>query len=196
MPKIYISPARHPEGQNLDVHGRSERQRMAVVGKKLFDALAAKGYNAMILNDELDLTGAVKQSDTWGADLHIALHSNAANGAASGMEAWVHRNNENMERLTHFILDRIGRALAQQLPIRRGQKGWAKRSLVDPPWVPPRYPKGLYEVEKTRADAILLEFYFHDNPHDCAVWAQYENAAVEALAAAIDFYYKNFKRGG
>jgi N-acetylmuramoyl-L-alanine amidase len=186
--KIYISPARHPEGQNLDVNGKSERARMLAVGRKLFDALAAKGFNGLFLNEELDLAGAVNESNIWGADLHIALHSNASRGAQSGMEAWIHQYNLRMDELARRILGELTRAT--QLPIRRGSKGWAKRSRVDPPWVRPRSSFGLFEVERTKADAILLELYFHDNMHDCAVWEQNEDKAVEAMAEAISQYLR------
>ena len=186
--KIYISPARHPEGQNLDVRGKSERSRMLTVGRKLFDALATRGFNCMILNDNLSLRKAVNQSNIWGADLHVSLHSNASNGLQSGVETWIHRNNAGMEKLSQGIILALAEVLS--IPARRGSKGWAKRSLIDAPWTAPQRPNGLYEVEKTNASAILIELYFHDNEEDCLKWKQEEDVAVDRIAGEISHYLR------
>ena len=184
--KIYISPARHPDGQNLDVHGRSERDRMAVIGGKFYEQLAANGFTDLMINDDKSLADAVAESNTWGADLHIALHSNASNGLQSGMEAWIYRDNLRMEVLARHLMSALTRAL--QTRIRNGSRGWAKRSRIDPPWVRPRFAMGMYEVERTKGDAILLELYFHDNLHDCATWKKNEDRAVAAMAQVIAEY--------
>lgn len=183
--KLYLSPARHAPGSNMGVDGRDERTRMAILADKIAAALRQMQIAPQIelkINHALSLRQAIKQSNTWGADVHIALHSNALNGQARGIEAWIYPGNIRMEMLARLIMLSVSDLTGT--PARKGTgTRWAKWTDVKKDgWQDGPY---LAEVNDTKADSVLFEFYFHDNREDLQAFESRIDEAAELIAAGI-----------
>lgn len=181
--RLYLSPARHAPGSNMGVDGRDERTRMDILAGKVAERIRIIAPCIEIkTNKTLTLRGAIKQSNVWGADVHIALHSNALGGGAKGIEAWIYPGNIRMEMLARLIMLSIseltGIPARKATPSRWGKWTDTKRDgWQDGPY--------LIEVNDTKADSILCECYFHDNREDLQAFESRIDEAAELIAAGI-----------
>lgn len=184
--RLYLSPARHAPGSNIGIDGRDERTRMAILADRIAAALRHIAPQIEVkTNKTLTLRGAIKQSNAWGADVHIALHSNALNGQARGIEAWIYPGNIRMEMLARLIMLSVSELTGT--PARKGSgTRWGKwTDLKKDGWEDGPY---LTEVNDTKADAILFELYFHDNREDLQGFESRIDEAAELIAAGIAEY--------
>ena len=106
----------------------------------------------------------VADSNAKNPDLHFALHSNAGGGL--GTECWICAKGGQAEKFANLLYKKV----APLTPTKdRGVK----------------VSNSLYEVNKTRAPAVILEIDFHDNAQ-AAQWIVNNKAAVaDACAQAI-----------
>ena len=95
----------------------------------------------------MDITQMVTASNNFGADVHLAIHSNA--GGATGAEAYYYTGSAAGKKLAQAVYDNI----APMTPTAdRGIKATTE----------------LYEVWATNGIATLVEIAFHDNATDAA----------------------------
>lgn len=81
MPKVYLSPSGQTRNTGVGNYG-NEAERMQQLSNKVKALLQKKGYQVYGGDNTIGLGNRVKDSNTYGVDAHIALHSNAGTGTA------------------------------------------------------------------------------------------------------------------
>jgi N-acetylmuramoyl-L-alanine amidase len=128
--------------------------------------LMALGYEVMVARRGMSLEEAKDESNAWGADIHICLHSNASvKHNAFGCEAFYCPGSVVGERLALAV--------------------YARLSALNPRHGRRCAPTGFYELRKTNAWASYLELGFHDRPDEAAWIVRDRDRIAEAIAEAI-----------
>lgn len=147
MTKIYISPSDQTENPYA-VGGVNEAQVNQQIGEALEAALARCGVNARC-NRTGSISKGVEESNAWGADYHICLHTNAFNGKVAGTRLF-HSGADIPKAACQAVMERLA-------PITPGESdnitAWPE----------------LYEVRSVNAWTVYIESGFHDNPEE-AKW--------------------------
>ena len=83
MPNVFLSPS--TQEWNQYINGGTEEQYMNLIADRMEPYLRSSGI-AYVRNDpSRNVAGAIKDSNAAYYDVHLALHSNAAPEALSGM---------------------------------------------------------------------------------------------------------------
>jgi N-acetylmuramoyl-L-alanine amidase len=160
---------------------------MIRLASKVFNYLSPYLANKLEIrmnSPKMTLGEIVVDSNWWKPDFHLALHSNAMPkaGTASGIEAWIHKDSKNGDKMADYIVPELSRIL--KLKIRSGKEDPnSKETMVDS-------PGHLAEVDKTSAPACILEIYFHDNEKDNKAYLVCENLVAEAIGKGILKYFE------
>ena len=152
MVDVYISPS--VQHFNLGQQGYgSEEARMNEVADVVEYELNRHGLVTARNNPSMTLAQVVEDSNNINPRVHVALHSNAANGEARGAEIYTHRFGGEGEALARDIYPYL-EALTptEDLGVKEGSLSFGG--------------KGMYELKNTTAPAVLAEIGFHDNPEE------------------------------
>lgn len=160
MAKIYLSPS--DQTGNKYAYGSTNE---AVVCRKIADACAVAltrcGFDAKN-NKTGSMEERCKESDKWGADLHVPIHTNAHNKKTTGTRIFCYSKSSKGYKAAHAVFD----VLAPLTP------GTSENVSVN---------ATLYEIRYPEAPTAYIEVDFHDVP-EVAKWL-IEN--VEAIGEAI-----------
>ena len=152
MADVYISPSLQEYNTGYVSYG-TEEQRMNMIADVLAYELMRHGLSIARNSPEMTLAQAVADSNAVSPAVHVALHSNAANGQARGMEIYVNRFGTAAEQLARYIYEKTEPITPiDGLGIKEGYSAFGGR--------------GMYELKRTTAPAVLIEYAFHDNPDD------------------------------
>jgi N-acetylmuramoyl-L-alanine amidase len=190
--KLYVSPS--VQEKNIGVDGISEEERMQTLGRNVGSAIVdyaqRRGIPVEVRYNrpEMTLAEIVADSDRWGADAHLALHTNAGPPAARGMEIYAHGGDPEGEKFAACLVKHL-----KPLGIKiRGDKD------ETPDVRDPQKSLGhrLAEVDKVKADAAcLIEFAFHTNREDLsrllALWPD----LVKVIRCGVIEYVKGVMHG-
>lgn len=168
---IYLSPSAQENNVGVGDFG-TEEYRMNRITDILEAILINEGYIVYRNNPEDSLTQIVEESNEIGPDIHVAIHSNAANGLARGPEIYTNMMGTPGDRLAHYIYNQI-LEIYPNPELGRGVK----------------YTDSLYEIVQTNAPAVLLEIAFHDNIEDAEFIMQNETQIAEAIARGINQFF-------
>ena len=160
MKKIYLSPS--DQTANKYAYGDTNE---AVQCRRIADALekALKRCGFAVKNNKTDsMQARVKESNEWGADLHVPLHTNAYNGKVSGTRIFTYNTSGNGYKCAKKIFEYLA-------PVTPGAS--ENISVYD----------DLYEVKYTTAPCVYIESEFHD----VAIVAKWIINHVEDIAEAI-----------
>ena len=160
MKKIYLSPS--DQTANNYAYGDTNE---AVQCRRIADALekALKRCGFAVKNNKTDsMQARVRESNDWGADLHVPLHTNAYNGKVSGTRIFTYDKSGK----GYKCAKKVFRFLA---PVTPGAS--ESISIYD----------DLYEVKYTTAPCVYIESEFHD----VAIVAKWIINHVEDIAEAI-----------
>ena len=166
--KIYLSPS----DQNRNVYAYGDTNEM-IQCRRIADACekALKRCGFDVINNQTDtMEQRVAESNNWGADLHIPIHTNAYNGSVSGT------------RMFYYSKESPGKAPCQAIFARLAPVTPGTSESIS------TYPE-LYELRVPNAASVYIEVDFHDVPK-IAKWL-IENPTVvgEAICAGICDYY-------
>ena len=160
MKKIYLSPSSQPENKYA-VGNTNEQEQCRKIAAKAGDALKRCGFDVKV-----GLTGTmytrVAESNQWGADAHIPIHTNAFDGKVAGFRGFYFKEGGEGQKLLIAIEDTVA-------PITPGNSDGTK------------VQSGLYEIQNTDAPCAYLELGFHDSKEE----AQYIIDHTEDLGEAI-----------
>lgn len=160
--KIYIDQGHNPSGYNTGAEGNGyyEQDITYEIGRRLnllfseqpeFETKLSRPTPDTIIgtNNSTSLSERVNEANSWGADLFLSLHNNAAeNERASGNEALVYSP-------ASTIAKAVGESILRQLTLTTGLRN---RGIV--------YRPGLYVLKKTVMPAVLVEMGFITNSYD------------------------------
>ena len=156
---VYLSPSLQEHNVGVCGYGTEESMmnKVADVVQKVLEAHEVVCYRN---NPEWTLEQVIKDSNTKKPDLHFAIHSNA--GGSRGCEVYAYSTGGNGEKAAKAIYSELE-------PITPSSDRGVKFN-----------PK-VYELNSTKASAVLVEIAFHDNEED-AKWIM---ANVEAIGTAL-----------
>lgn len=162
MKSIYLSPSTQENNVGAGSYGTEER-RMNEIMDLIENQLRGK-YILYRNRPEMSLRQVVADSNAKSPDLHFALHSNA--GGSLGTECWICARGGQAEKFANLLYKKVG-ALTPTAD--RGVK----------------VSTSLYEVNKTRAPAVILEIDFHDNAQAAQWIIDNKTAVAHACVQAI-----------
>ena len=76
--KIYLSPS--SQSNNACSGGDTEAKHCRAIAESAKKYLEKNGYYVKLASSSLDVSGRIKDSNNWGADVHIPIHTNAGGG--------------------------------------------------------------------------------------------------------------------
>ncbi len=168
--KIYLSPS--AQINNIYASGNTNEceqcNRIAEYAKK---ALEKCGFNVKKAPQGQAMNTSIKESNSWSADLHIPIHTNAFNGQTlGGTLVMIYSNAEENKKAGQAILNAVA-------PISPG------------PDYSLRVNSSLAELNSTKAIAVYLEVEFHDQK-DGANWIINNVKSIgEAICKGVCGYY-------
>lgn len=160
--KIYISPSSQTtnmySGQNI-----SEGVVCRKIGEHLETALKRNGVTVKLANENLTYRERVEESNTWVADYHVAIHTNA--GGGKGTRLFCTESTSNLD-ITKAVFESV-----------------SSLTPTDPDRIVENY--ALYEIKKTTMPCLYLEVEFHDN-ENLAKWIlDNEENIAEAICKGL-----------
>ncbi len=162
--KIYLSPSMQPA--NIYAAGNTNEQvqcnRIAEAAKT---ALERCGFTVKKAPEGQSMQQNVSDSNAWGAELHVPIHTNAGGGA--GTVVFVHGGTAAQMKYAAPIYEEVQ-------AISPGTTDYGVR-----------VNSGLYELGYTTATAVYVECEFHDRA-DLATWIIGHTAELgEAIARGV-----------
>lgn len=152
MVEVYLSPSVQEWNLGYGDYG-TEEQRMNLVTDVVGYELERLGISYIRNAPEMRLQEVVTESNAANPGIHVAIHSNAANGNARGAEVYAHRFGGDSERLARDIYAQLEAITpVEDLGVKEGYSAFNGQ--------------GYYELRRTSAPAVLVEVSFHDNPED------------------------------
>ncbi|MBC7343385.1 MAG: N-acetylmuramoyl-L-alanine amidase [Clostridia bacterium] len=170
MPSVYLSPSIQQANLGVGDYG-NEEYRMNIIADFMVPRLQAHGLTVFRNRPSMTLAQVIADSNQKRADIHLAIHSNAASSPqAQGTEVWYFPGSARGKKLA----DALYREIAPLSPGRdRGIKG----------------SSSLAELRKTRAPAAIVELGFHTNPEDAKWIMEQPQAIAEALVRGLVSYF-------
>ena len=166
--KIYLSPSEQPE--NLYAYGdTNEKVQCRRISAVAAEALKRCGFEVIDATANT-LPARCKESNEWGADLHVPIHTNACNGKATGTRI-----------MCNSLLGKGYKAskavFAALAPITPGTSENISTA------------SGLYEIKHTNAPCVYIEVDFHDVPNIAKWLIENTEEIGEAICEGICNYY-------
>lgn len=184
--KIYIDQGHNPYGYNTGAEGNGlyEQDITYEIGRQLAALLADNPEFDVKLsrptpetlkgtNNSTSLSERVREANSWGADLFVSLHNNAAeNPRATGNEALVYGPGSTVAR-------DVAEQILEQLTLTTGLRN---RGIV--------YRPGLYVLKETVMPAVLVEMGFITNPYDAELLSDSPYLFARGIYRGIVNYYR------
>jgi N-acetylmuramoyl-L-alanine amidase len=165
--KIYVSPS--DQHRNLYAVGdTNEKDQCHAISAALIKALVRCGMQAKT-NYTASMQERVKESNEWGADLHLPIHTNAFNGKVKGTRLFCYNKTGEGYRASVAVMS----ALA---PITPGESD----SIT---------VKHFYEVKYAHAPTVYLEVGFHDNKEEAKWMIENTEQIAEAICQGVCDYF-------
>lgn len=166
--KLYYSPSSQPENKYA-VGNTNEQEQCRKIAKKCVEASIRCGFDAKAGLDGTMYT-RVAESNTWGANAHIPIHSNAFDKKVSGFRGFYYKAGGEGHKLVAAIKDTVA-------PITPGTSDGLSAQ-----------PK-LYEVYASNAPCAYLELGFHDNKEEAQYIIDHTDDLAEAIVKGVCKHY-------
>lgn len=167
MAKIYLSPSSQHENPYA-YGGTNEAAQCMKIAQACEAALKRCGFEVAVGGGTM--YQRVPESNRWGADLHVAIHTNAANGQTTGTRCYAWKTGGDGFRAAQAIFNVLA-------PITPGtsegvfeQRGW-------------------YEIKNTKAPCVYVECEFHDVAETAKWIVEHTTEIGEAIAQGICGFY-------
>lgn len=162
--KIYLSPSAQP-ANNYAAGDTNEQVQCNRIAEAAKSALERCGFAVRKAPEGQGYKDSVDESNAWGADLHIPIHTNAGGGA--GTVVFVHGGTAKQMQYAKPIYDEV----------QTTSPGTTDYGV--------RVNSGLYELGYTTATAVYIECEFHDRA-DLAAWIiEHTTELGEAIARGV-----------
>ena len=183
--KIYIDQGHNPREYNTGAEGNGffEQDITYDIGQRLYTLLSNNPNFEVKLSrptpetllgtsNASSLTARVNDANSWGADVFISLHTNAAeNSRASGSEALVYSP-------ASTVAKELSEDILEELALTTGLRN---RGIV--------YRPGLYVLRRTRMPATVIEMGFISNTYDAELMAYSPQLFADGIYRGILDYY-------
>lgn len=166
--KIYISPSSQP-ANTYAVGNTNEQEQCRKIGTALDAALDRCGFNSMV-----GLSGTmytrVAESNAFGAELHMPIHTNGFNGDVAGLRIMVYKLGGEAEKIAQAVMEELA-------PITPGKSDGISAQ-----------PQ-LYEISDSEALCVYIEVGFHDNLEEAQWIINHTQDIAEAICRGICKHY-------
>ena len=183
--KIYLDQGHNPRDFNTGAEGNGyyEQDITYIIGILLYELLSSRPEFEVRLSrptpgtvlgttNSTSLTERVREANSWGADLFISLHTNAAaNSAASGSEALIYSYSSP-------VANAVAEDILRELNLTTGLRN---RGVIERP--------GLYVLRRTNMPAVLVEMGFISNSYDAELMANSPELFARGIYRGILDYY-------
>ena len=181
MPKVFLSPSL--QEFNPYVNGGNEEYYMNLVADAMEPYLRASGIDFERNDPSQSLSQAVAQSNASKADLHFAIHSNAAgeqnSGQIRGVEFYYYPTSSEGERFAEILKENY------------------KDVYPDDEKIKTLGTTTLFETRRTKAPAVLAEVAYHDNVQDADfIRANIDNIAKSFAKSIAQYFGVDFVDAG
>lgn len=169
--KIYISPS-NQVGNLYATGGTNEREQCHKIAKACVDYLKKAGFDVKCTYNDV-MESRVRESNAFGADMHVAIHTNATgkHNVTGGTQILLY--SLDGERL------KAGTAVFKRLsPLTPGKS--AEKLIAKP---------SFYECKKANGITVYVEAEFHDTKTGSDFIIKNTKAIGEAIAKGICDYY-------
>lgn len=164
--KIYLSPS--DQMNNSYAYGNTvEGKQCRRIAEFCKTALIRNGFEVRL--DEASMEENVQYSNSWGADIHICIHTNAYNGKVMGTRAFSYDTTGQGYKVTNCIYKWV-----------RAISPGNSESLTARP--------GLYEIRKTKAKCAYIECEFHDTVEGAKWIIEHAEDIGEAICRGVCEY--------
>lgn len=166
--KIYISPSSQTDNKYV-VGNTNEAVQCGKIAVALVEALKRCGFQAMT-NTTGDMYKRTAQSNKWGADLHLPIHTNAYNKKVQGTRIYCYNTTGEGYKASRAIM-------AALKPITPGNSDSINAR------------DNLYEINKAKAPVAYIEVAFHDNEVEAAWIIENTVEIAEAICKGVCNHY-------
>ena len=166
MPKIYISPSDQYDNP-YSYGGHTEGEICRQIGQAAYNALTRCGYQVKLADASLDISGRIADSNAWGADYHICVHTNAGGGDGTLVVCYG-------ESVYDWVIVGVYNCVAEISP------GYDDGIRVN---------ESLAEINGTIATCVYLECEFHDNSTLAEWTVNHTTELGEAIAKGVCWGY-------
>ena len=169
--KIYISPS----NQNFNLYATgntNEKVQCHKIAKACVSYLEKTGFEVKCTYND-DMYERVKESNAFGADMHVAIHTNATakHNVTGGTQILLYSVDGEREKAGQAVLERLA-------PLTPGKS--AERLIAKPDF---------YECSGVRGITVYVEAEFHDTKEGSDFIIKNTKKIGEAIAKGICDYY-------
>lgn len=169
--KIYISPS--DQFRNVYATGNTnEREQCHKIAKACYNFLKTQGFDVKCTYND-DMYARVRESNDFGADIHIAIHTNATgkHNVTGGTQILLYNTTGERYKVGKAVFDRLA-------PITVGKSAEKIYS----------YPS-FYEINSANGITVYVEAEFHDTKEGSDFIIKNTTQIGEAIAKGICDYY-------
>ena len=167
--KIYISPSSQP-ANTYAAGNTNEQAQCRRIAQATVEALQRCGFEAKTnVTNGKTMYDRVRESNSWGADLHVPIHTNAFNKKLKGTRMFCSSVSGNGGKACKAILKELA-------PVVPGESDGVQ--VAD-----------FYEITATKAPCAYCEAAFHDNAEQAAWIIAHVVDIGEAICKGICSYY-------
>lgn len=171
MPKVFLSPSDHGIGQNKCLHsGCYEDKHTLPIAQVCGKYLNNSGVEVKIGEANQSLSRRCQDSNNFGADLHVPIHTNAWDADTRYLMFMFYADNEKYRK----VFDAVAPELEAVYP------GGDKSVFV--------VRRDLAEISGPYALSLYCELGFHTNKKDCDEFIHNPEVVGKALAKGICKY--------
>lgn len=172
MPKVFLSPSDHGVGKNVCLHsGCYEDKHTRPIAEACAKYLKSNGVEVKIGTSNQSLSQRCNDSNDFGADLHVPIHTNASSSpSARYLMFMFYADNTKYRKL----FDCVSSELEEIYPEK-------KKSVF-------AVRKDLAEITSPKAVSLYCELGFHTNKTDCDQFIHNADMVGKALAKGICKY--------
>ena len=169
--KIYISPS-NQVANAYATGGTNEREQCHKIAKACVEYLKKAGFDVKCTYND-DMYARVRESNKFGADMHIAIHTNATSkhNVTGGTQILLYSLSGERKKAGQAVFDSLS-------PLTPGKS--AERLIAKPDF---------YECNSTSALAVYCECEFHDTKEGSDFIIKNTTAIGEAIAKGVCNYY-------
>lgn len=177
--RIYISPS----DQNANTYATGNTNEMAQckkIAKACYDFLKRQGFNVKCTYTD-GMRARVSESNAFGADIHLAIHTNATarHNVTGGTQILLYDLKGENKKAGQAVFSRLA-------PITPGSS--AEKLIAEPEF---------YEIRAAKAMTVYCECEFHDTKEGSDFIIKNTAKIGEAIARGIcDYYGVKIKEGG
>ena len=169
--KIYISPS-NQVGNIYATGDTNEKEQCHKIAKYCVSYLKKKGFSVMCTYN-LDMYERVRESNSFGADLHVAIHTNATakHNVTGGTQILLYNLKGERKKVGQAVLSRLA-------PLTPGKS--AERLIEKPDF---------HEINSAKGITVYVEAEFHDTKEGSDFIRKNTKLIGEAIAKGICDYY-------